>query len=70
MTSSTINNQPTIGVPHMQIARCVQKIQRNETVSKYRDETEKKKHFEDYQNAPQEQKLKMFHNAIAEGWIN
>ena len=54
----------------MQIARCVQKIQRNETVSKYRDEQEKKKHFEDYKNAPQEQKLKMFHNAIAEGWVS
>ena len=65
-----INNQSTIGVPHMQIARCVQKIQRAESASKYRDETEKKKHFEDYQNAPQEQKLKMFHNAIAEGWVS
>ena len=65
-----INNQPTIGVPLMQIAKAVQKIQRAESVSKYRDETEKKKHFEDYQNAPQEQKLKMFHNAIAEGWVS
>jgi hypothetical protein len=54
----------------MQIAKCVQKIQRADNASKYRDETEKKKHFEDYQNAPQEQKLKMFHNAIAEGWVS
>jgi len=54
----------------MQIAKCVQTIQRAETVQKYKDETEKKQHFEDYQNAPQEQKLKMFHSAIAEGWLS
>lgn len=54
----------------MQIAKAVQKIQRAETVAKFKDETEKKKHFEDYQNAPQEQKLKMFHTAIAEGWVS
>jgi len=54
----------------MQIAKAVQKIQRAETVAKFKDEAEKKQHFEDYQKAPQEQKLKMFHNAIAEGWIS
>ena len=54
----------------MQIARCVQTIQRAETVQKYKDETEKKQHFEDYQNATKAEKLKMFHNAIAEGWLS
>ena len=54
----------------MQIAKCVQKIQRADNALKYQDETEKKKHFENYQNAPQEQKLKMFHSAIAEGWVS
>ena len=54
----------------MQIAKCVQTIQRAETVSKYKDEQDKKQHFEDYQNATKAEKLKMFHNAIAEGWVS
>ena len=54
----------------MQIAKAVQNIQRAETVQKYKDETEKKRHFEDYQNATKAEKLKMFHNAIAEGWVS
>ena len=54
----------------MQIAKAVQKIQRAETVAKFKDETEKKQHFEDYNNAPQAERLKMFHTAIAEGWIS
>jgi len=54
----------------MQIARCVQAIQRAETLSKYKDETEKKRHFEDYQKATKAEKLKLFHSAIAEGWIS
>jgi len=54
----------------MQIARCVQNIQRAETVSKYKDEQDKKQHFEKYQNATKTEKLKLFHSAIAEGWVN
>ena len=57
-------------VTHMQIAKCVQNIQRAETVSKYKDETEKKRHFDDYQNATKAEKLKLFHSAIAEGWVS
>ena len=54
----------------MQIAKCVQNIQRAETVQKYKDETEKKRHFDDYQNATKAEKLKLFHSAIAEGWVS
>ena len=54
----------------MQIAKAVQTIQRAETVQKYKDETEKKQHFEDYQNATKAEKLKLFHSAIAEGWVS
>jgi len=54
----------------MQIAKAVQTIQRAETLSKYKDETEKKQHFEDYQNATKAEKLKLFHSAIAEGWVS
>jgi hypothetical protein len=54
----------------MRISKCVQNIQRAETVQKYKDETEKKQLFEGYQTATQEEKLKLFHSAIAEGWLN
>ena len=69
MTSAT-NQQSTKGEPLMQIAKAVQKIQRAETVAKFKDEAEKKQHFEDYTNAPKAERLKMFHTAIAEGWVS
>jgi len=68
--SHTNTQTQTEGVSHMQIARCVQNIQRAETVSKYKDEQNKKHHFEKYQNATKTEKLKLFHSAIAEGWVN
>jgi len=54
----------------MRISKCVQNIQRAETISKYKDETEKKELFEGYQTATQADKLKLFHSAIAEGWVH
>jgi hypothetical protein len=69
MTSST-NQQSTIGDPHMQIAKCVQRIQRAESVAKFKDEVKKKLHFEKYQQAKTKtEKLKLFHSAISEGWL-
>lgn len=63
-----INNQQ-YGVPLMQIAKAVQRIQRAEAVSKFKDETAKKLHFEQYAKATGTEKLKLFHVAIAEGWV-
>ena len=54
----------------MQIAKAVQKIPRAETAAKFKDEAEKKQHFEDYNKASKAERLKMFHTAIAEGWIS
>lgn len=53
----------------MQIAKAVQRIQRAEAVSKFKDETAKKLHFEQYAKATGTEKLKLFHVAIAEGWV-
>ena len=64
-----INQSLTIGVPHMQIAKCVQRIQRAEAVSKFKDEIAKKLHFDRYAKATGTEKLKLFHVAIAEGWV-
>jgi len=64
---STINK----GVSHMKISHAVQNIQRAETLSKFKDEQDKKQHFEDYSKAKtKEEKLKLFHSAIAEGWVS
>jgi len=55
----------------MQICKAVQKIQRASSLSKFKDEQEKKEHFEAYSKAKtKEKKLKLFHEAIAEGWIS
>ncbi len=54
---------------HMQIAKCVQRIQRAEAVAKFKDELAKKLHFEKYAKATGAEKLKLFHVAIAEGWV-
>ena len=55
----------------MQICKAVQNIQRAETLSKFKDEQDKKQHFEDYSKATtKEEKLKLFHSAIAEGWVS
>ena len=55
----------------MQICKAVQKIQRADTLSKFKDEQDKKQHFDDYSKAEtKEEKLKLFHSAIAEGWIS
>ena len=62
---STINN----GVHTMQIARAVQKIQRAESVEKFKDEVQKKLHFDKYQQATGSERLKLFHTAIQQGWI-
>ena len=54
----------------MQIAKCVQRIQRAESVAKFKDEVKKKLHFEKYQQAKTKtEKLKLFHSAISEGWL-
>jgi len=63
-------NQSTYGEPLMQIAKCVQRIQRAESVAKFKDEVKKKLHFEKYQQAETKaEKLKLFHSAISEGWL-
>jgi len=41
----------------MQIARAVQKIQRAESVEKFKDEVKKKLHFEKYQKATGSERL-------------
>jgi hypothetical protein len=54
----------------MQIAKCVQRIQRAESVAKFKDEVKKKLHFEKYQQAKTKaEKIKLFHSAISEGWL-
>ena len=53
----------------MQIAKCVQRIQRAEAISKFKDEVAKKMHFDKYAKATGAEKLKLFHVAIAEGWV-
>ena len=53
----------------MQIAKAVQRIQRAEAVAKFKDEVAKKLHFEKYAKATETEKLKLFHVAIAEGWV-
>ena len=63
------NQQSTIGVPLMQIARAVQKIQRAESVEKFKDEVKKKLHFDKYQQSSGAERLKLFHTAIQQGWI-
>jgi len=63
------NQQSTIGVPLMQIARAVQKIQRAESVEKFKDEVQKKLHFDKYQQSSGAERLKLFHTAIQQGWI-
>jgi len=55
----------------MQICKAVQKIQSAETLAKFKDEQEKKEHFENYSKAKtKEKRLKLFHEAIAEGWVS
>ena len=70
-TQNTVRNnqQSTIGVPLMQIARAVQKIQRAESVEKFKDEVQKKLHFDKYQQSSGAERLKLFHTAIQQGWI-
>ena len=53
----------------MQIARAVQKIQRAESVEKFKDEVNKKLHFEKYQKATGSERLALFHSAIQQGWL-
>jgi len=53
----------------MQIAKAVQRIQRAEAVAKFKDSVAKKLHFEKYAKAKGSERLKMFHEAIAEGWV-
>tara|TARA_R100001460_G_scaffold65871_1_gene106189 strand:- start:145 stop:306 length:162 start_codon:yes stop_codon:yes gene_type:complete len=53
----------------MQIAKAVQRIQRAEAISKFKDEVAKKMHFDKYAKATRAEKLKLFHVAIAEGWV-
>jgi len=67
LQQKSINQQ--YGVPLMQIAKCVQRIQRAEAVAKFKDELAKKLHFEKYAKATGTEKLKLFHVAIAEGWV-
>tara|TARA_R100001082_G_scaffold106555_1_gene79529 strand:- start:487 stop:657 length:171 start_codon:yes stop_codon:yes gene_type:complete len=55
----------------MQICKAVQKIQRVASLAKFKDEQEKKEHFDAYSKAKtKEEKTKLFHEAIAEGWIS
>jgi len=53
----------------MQIARAVQKIQRAESVEKFKDEVKKKLHFDKYQKSTGSERLKLFHSAIQQGWL-
>lgn len=65
-----VNINQQYGEPLMQIAKCVQRIQRAESVAKFKDEVKKKLHFEKYQQAKTKaEKLKLFHSAISEGWL-
>ena len=54
----------------MKISHAVQKIQRVASLAKFKDEQEKKEHFDAYSKAKtKEEKTKLFHEAIAEGWL-
>ena len=53
----------------MIIKKCVQRIQRAEAISKFKDEVAKKLHFDKYAKATGTEKLKLFHVAIAESWV-
>ena len=65
------NQQSTIGVNHMRISHAVQKIQGAISLAKFKDEQAKKEHFDAYSKAKtKEEKLKLFHSAIAEGWVS
>lgn len=63
------NNQQSTTEYTMQIARAVQKIQRAESVEKFKDEVQKKLHFDKYQQSSGAERLKLFHTAIQQGWI-
>ena len=65
----TQSNQQSTTEYTMQIARAVQKIQRAESVAKFKDEVNKKLHFEKYQKATGSERLALFHSAIQEGWL-
>ena len=63
--------QSTIGVNHMKISHAVQKIQSAISLEKFKDEQAKKEHFDAYSKAKtKEEKTKLFHEAIAEGWVS
>ena len=54
----------------MRISHAVQKIQGAISLAKFKDEQAKKEHFEAYTKAKtKEQKIKLFQEAIAEGWV-
>ena len=53
----------------MQIAKSVQRIQRAESVAKFKDNLAKQMHFDRYAKATGTEKLKLFRVAIAEGWL-
>ena len=53
------------------IIHAVKKIQNAESLAKFKDEQDKKEHFERYSKAKtKEEKTKLFHEAIAEGWVS
>ncbi|AXH68311.1 hypothetical protein HQ621_27980 [Pseudomonas simiae] len=55
----------------MKISHAVQKIQRVASMEKFKDEQSKKEHFDAYSKAKtKEEKTKLFHEAIAEGWVS
>ena len=55
----------------MKISHAVQKIQRVASLAKFKDEQAKKEHFDAYSKAKtKEQKIKLFREAIAEGWVS
>ena len=55
----------------MKICNAVQNIQRVASLAKFKDEQAKKEHFANYSKAKtKEEKTKLFHEAIAEGWVS
>ena len=55
----------------MKISHAVQKIQGAISLAKFKDEQAKKEHFDAYSKAKtKEEKTKLFHEAIAEGWVS
>ena len=55
----------------MKISHAVQKIQSAISLEKFKDEQAKKEHFENYSKAKtKEEKIKLFREAIAEGWVS